>query len=285
MTVSVLIVNWNSRDALARTLSALAVDVASPDVEAIVVDNASRDGSADMIRRDFPFVTLVAEPNNRGFAGGVNLARRRAHGRHLLLLNPDAEPQPGAVRQLSTALDRSPALGAVAGRLVDAGGRTQTGFNVRRLPTIASLTCDLLLFTRLWPHNPISSRYYARDVDLDSPADVEQPAAAALMIAAAAFDDLNGFDEQFHPAWWEDVDFCRRLLATGRRIRFEPAAVFVHAGGDSLRHMTRGEFLGVYYSNLQRYVRKHHGPLARAFMQVVVPVGRFLRRLASRRSW
>jgi GT2 family glycosyltransferase len=282
VTVSILIVNWNGRDALARTLAALAAHAASPDIETIVVDNASRDGSVEMVRRDFPGVRLVAEPSNLGFAGGVNLARRQARGRHLLLLNPDAEPKPDAVRRLSAALDAEPSVGAVAGRLVDAGGHAQAGFNVRRLPTIPSLACDLLLVSHVWPRNPVSSRYYARDLDLDAPADVEQPAAAALMVQAAAFDDLGGFDEQFHPAWWEDVDFCRRLLATGRRIRFEPAAVFVHAGGHTLRHMTRDEFLGVYYANLRRYVHKHHGPLARAFMRVVVPAGHFLRRLAPR---
>jgi GT2 family glycosyltransferase len=278
VTASVLIVNWNSRAALARTLGALAAGTHAAERETIVVDNASHDGSAEMVRRDFPGVTLVASADNLGFAGGVNLARRHARGRHLMLLNPDAEPAADAVERLSAALDASPGVGAAAGRLVDAAGRPQAGFNVRRLPTLASLTFELLLIARLWPGNPVSSRYYARDLDPDAPADVEQPAAAALMIDAGAFDALGGFDEAFHPAWWEDVDFCRRLLASGRRIRYEPAAVFTHAGGDSLRHLTRSEFLGFYYANLLRYVQKHHGAAAGVFMRAPLAIGRWLRR-------
>ncbi len=182
MTVSILIVNWNGRDALARSLAALAAHAAASDIETIVVDNASRDGSAEMVRRDFPGVLLFAEPTNLGFAGGVNLARRRARGRHLLLLNPDAEPKPGAVRRLSAALDAEPSVGAVAGRLVDAGGRGAGRLQRAAPADDCQSGVRSAARSHLWPRNPVSSRYYARDLDLDAPADVEQPAAAALMV-------------------------------------------------------------------------------------------------------
>ena len=137
-----------------------------------------------MIARDFPSVRCIASSRNLGFAGGVNAGRRHATGQYLLLLNPDAEPRAGALERLVSTLEHDRALGAAAGRLVDADGRTQVGFNVRRLPTLPSLLCDLLFVARLWPGNPASSRYYARDLDQDAPADVEQPAAAALMVRA-----------------------------------------------------------------------------------------------------
>ena len=278
MTVSVLIVSWHSREPLARALAALSAAPPACPTEIIVIDNASQDGTAEMIARDFPSVRCIASSRNLGFAGGVNAGRRHATGQYLLLLNPDAEPRAGALERLVSTLEHDRALGAAAGRLVDADGRTQVGFNVRRLPTLPSLLCDLLFVARLWPGNPASSRYVARDLDQDAPADVEQPAAAALMVRADVFDQLGGFDEVFHPAWWEDVDFCRRLLATGRRIRYDPSAIFVHQGGHSLAYLTRAEFLRVYYANLVRYVRKHHGAAAGALIRTLAPIGAGLRR-------
>lgn len=274
--VSVLIVSWQSRAWLERCLASL--DPARHDI--VVCDNASDDGSASLVAERFNRVTLLRQPRNLGFAGGVNAARRAATGAYLLLLNPDAAATPGAVETLAATLHAAPGIGAVAGRLVDDEGRDQTGFNLRRLPTLTALAADLLLVDHLWPSNPASLRYYARDIDPDAPADVEQPAAACLMVRADLFDRLGGLDERFSPAWWEDVDFCRRLLATGARIRYEPAAVFRHGGGASVARLGRREFTRLYYRNLRRYVRKHHGRAAAALFAVLAGVGRVLRRAA-----
>ena len=155
--------------------------------------------------------------------------------------------------------------------------RPQHGFNVRRLPTLASLAADLLLIDHLWPDNPASVRYYARDLDPDAPADVEQPAAACLMIRADVFDRLGGFDEAFWPAWWEDVDFCRRLRTAGHRIRYVPDAVFQHQGGASLEALGTRTFERVFAANRRRYVRKHHGRLAAAVIGGLGIVGATMR--------
>ena len=255
MRVSVLIVSWNARDWLARCLRAV---VDTPH-EIIVVDNASADGSAAMVARDFPAVRLVASSENLGFAGGVNRARHLASSPFLLLLNPDTQAAPGAIDRLADTVAADAGIGAAAGRLVDADGRTQAGFNIRRFPTLASLAADLLLIDHVWPDNPASRRYYARDVDLDASTDVEQPAAACLLVRAELFDRLGGMDERFHPAWFEDVDFCHRLRDSGARIRFEPAATFVHRGGVARDTLGAAAFSRTFHRNLLRYVRKHHG--------------------------
>jgi N-acetylglucosaminyl-diphospho-decaprenol L-rhamnosyltransferase len=224
-----------------------------------------------------PHATVLALDRNRGFAGGVNAARAAARTPRLLLLNPDAAPAPGAIARLADALDASRDLGAVSGRLVDADGTPQHGFNVRRLPTIASLAADLLFLDHLWPGNPASYRYYARDLDPDALADVEQPAAACLMIRAEAFDRLGGFDERFWPAWWEDVDFCRRLRAAGYRIRYVPDAVFTHRGGASVESLGARTFERVFAANRRRYVRKHHGRAAAVLIGGLGVIGAGLR--------
>lgn len=272
-TVSILIVNWHARDPLARNLAALAH---SP-FEVIVVDNASDDGSAEMVARDFPGVRLLRESTNHGFAGGVNLARRAASSDRLLLLNPDIEATTEAIDALARALDADPRIGAVGGRLVNPDGTPQHGFNIRRFPTLASIAVDLLLIDHLWPDNPASRRYLARDLRDDEPADVEQPAAACLMVRAAAFDALHGLDEQFYPAWFEDVDFCRRLRDAGYRIRYEPRARFVHHGGIAMRTLGTGPFARIWYRNLTRYVRKEHGAAAAVLVRMLIAVGMLLR--------
>jgi len=269
MPVSVLIVSWNAREWLARCLRSLA---ASP-CQIIVVDNDSADGSADMVRRDFPAVHLVASPRNLGFAGGVNRARQAATQTALLLLNPDIEVTGRAVDRLAGVLEGEPAIGAVAGRLVDADGKPQAGFNVRRFPPVASLVFDLLLLDHLWPGNPVSRRYYARDLDSDAPADVDQPAAACLLVRTEAFDRLGGLDERFAPAWFEDVDFCLRLREAGYRIRYEPSATFVHRGGVARETLGPLAFSQAYYRNMLRFVRKHHGLAASLIVRTALCAG------------
>jgi N-acetylglucosaminyl-diphospho-decaprenol L-rhamnosyltransferase len=278
MRVSVLIVSWNAREHLTRCLRALA---ATPH-EVIVVDNASADGSADMVRRDFPAVRLIASPRNLGFAGGVNFARQSATAPLLLLLNPDAEARPGAIDRLADALDAAPDVAAVAGRLVNADDSPQAGFNVRRLPTLASLACDLLFVDHLWPGNPVTRRYYARDLDPDSSADVEQPAAACLMMRAEVFDRLGGLDERFYPAWFEDVDLCRRILDAGYRIRYEPAATFVHRGGVARDTLGARAFSRTFHANMVRYVQKHHGAAAALVIRALILATAAPRALAGR---
>jgi N-acetylglucosaminyl-diphospho-decaprenol L-rhamnosyltransferase len=270
-------VSWQSAAWLERCLT--AIDPAA--AETVVADNASTDGSVATARTVAPHATVLALDRNLGFAGGVNAARRAAHGSRLLLLNPDAAPTPGAIARLAAALDSAPDLGAVTGRLVGADGEPQRGFNVRRLPTIPSLVADLVLIRHLWPGNPASASYYARDLDPDVPADVEQPAAACLMVRADVFDRLGGFDEGFWPAWWEDVDFCRRLRDAGYRIRYVPDAVFRHEGGTSVGALGSAAFHRIFARNRRRYVRKHHGRAAALVVGGLGVVNNGLRRIAS----
>jgi N-acetylglucosaminyl-diphospho-decaprenol L-rhamnosyltransferase len=272
--IAILIVNWNARDLLLRCLDSLA---ALPHL-VIVVDNASEDGSADAVARRFPEVRLVRSAANLGFAGGVNRARAEAAraAEFLLLLNPDTIASAASIDALIEALAANGAIGAVGGRLIHPDGTPQTGFNIRRFPTLGSFAMDLLLIDQVWPDNPSTRRYLARDLDDGgdaAPVDVDQPAAACLMVRASAFDAIGGMDERFHPAWFEDVDFCRRLIAQGFRIRFEPRATFVHHGGVAMRTLGLGRFSSIWYANMERYVRRHHGVAGWLLLKGLIGVG------------
>jgi N-acetylglucosaminyl-diphospho-decaprenol L-rhamnosyltransferase len=273
--VSVVIVNWNTKELLLRCVE--AVSGVARDI--IVVDNASADGSADAVAVRFPEVSLVRLPENRGFAAGANTGLRRAGTDLVLLLNPDCLATPGAVERLAEVMAGAPDCAAVGGRLVDEAGRPQQGFNVRRFPTLATWAADLLLVDQVWRGNPVTRRYEARDLDLDGPepVDVDQPAAACLLLRRDVVLGLGGFDEGFAPAWFEDVDLCRRLKAAGWRILIASDARFVHRGGEAMRALGLARFSEIWYRNLRRYVRKHHGRAAAAVVAGLVVLGMLLR--------
>jgi GT2 family glycosyltransferase len=277
--VSVLIVSWNTHDLLARCLSSFSPGA----FDVVVVDNASADGSAEMVAARFPWVTLVAEPLNLGFAGGVNRAASHARGDLLLLLNADAVPDARAIAALAEALDRDSACVAAGGLLVGEEGESQDGFHVRRFPTLATWVVDLLLVDKLWPRNPITRRYLAVDLDLSGPGPVEvdQPAAACLMVRRTAFEAIGGMDSAFFPAWFEDVDLCLRLKGAGGRIVTVPSARFRHQGGVAMRHLGLAGFTRVWYHNLERYVLKHQGAASLVLVKAMIVAGMLLRAMTS----
>lgn len=277
---TIVIVSWNSRELLEACLSSLQ-DLEGKPTGVLVVDNASTDGSAAMVASRFKWVMLLAERENLGFAGGVNAAARRVPGSDLLLLNPDVRATPAGVASLIASLDTYPKAGAVAGHLHDEHGRTQRGFNVRRFPTLASFAADLLLVDQVWPANPASARYLAADTDYSQPTEVDQPAAACLLLRRRAFDEIGGLDEGFYPAWFEDVDLCKRLKARGWSIMLLPGATFVHQGGVAMRTLGMHAFSRVWYRNLHRYVAKHHGGAAAGLIRLLIAAGMFLRILVA----
>jgi len=277
--VGIVIVNWNSGPLLGRCLASIREHVRDCDV--VVVDNASEDSSLDFLPQPGLNLALQRNDTNAGFAAAGNQGWRAGRGDPVLFLNPDTECLPGAVEALAERFESEPGIWAAGGRLLDPSGAPQAGFNVRAFPSIGSVAAELLLLDEIWPHNPWTRRYRMTDWDCDSPRDVDQPAAACLMVRRAALESLGGFDEAFRPAWFEDVDLCRRMRNAGGRITFEPRARFLHHGGDSLRSLTRESFLRYYHTNQIRYFDKHYGRKAAMRVRRLVIAGLCLRAFAA----
>lgn len=228
----------------------------APEMTAIIVDNASSDGTVDRVQARSG-VRLIANAENRGFAAAVNQGVREAgESEFILLLNPDVEVLT-AFDQLTESARRQ---GLAAGRLVDQAGRTQAGFTLRRFPTPAALICELFGINRLWPSNPVNRRYRCLDRDYDQPALVEQPAGAFLMVRLDVWKKLGGFDEQFYPVWFEDVDFCRRAVNEGYHIAYCPVVIARHEGGHSVGRIPEGRRATYWCVSLLRYGAKHFQP-------------------------
>jgi hypothetical protein len=254
MTLSVVIVAHDSRPHLAGCLRAVYAQTDAPPLEVVVVDNASTDGGCVAVRREFPQVRVVASPRNLGFAAGVNLGVRHVTGDAILLLNPDALLEAGALRRLAAFLRATPDVGLVAPKLVDPTGALQ--LSCRRFPgRWTALGHRDALLTRLLPKNPLARRYLLTDWDHASPRAVDWVSGACALVRHAAFQQVGGLDEGFF-LFAEDVDLCKRLWAAGWKVYYLPEAVAVHRIGISARRDSARLILARHRSML-RYHHKH----------------------------
>jgi len=267
--VEVVIVAWNS----ARDLPAALASI-PPGVRVTVVDNASSDGSADVARA--AGARVLALETNAGFGPASNLGALSSRAETVLLLNPDGAlvDAEATLAALLAVLDEDPSVAAAAPRLE---GEGQELFQLRRLPTLGSLAREAFLVNRLWPRNPGLRHERYLDVPRDAAFDVEQPAAAALLVRRSVFAELGGFDPAFRPAWYEDVDLSARILAGGLRLRYVPAARVAHRGGAAMRSVAYRDFLPLFTRNLVRYLSRHATRGVRAGARAVLLAGALLR--------
>ncbi len=265
-----IIVTCNSEGDIGPCLDAVLPRVA----RVVVVDNASSDGTLEEVRRRGG-VTLLANAENRGFAGAVHQAAEVLDTPFLLLLNPDAVLLSG-IEELEAAC-REAGVAAAAGKLVGSDGNPQVGFSVRRFPTPVALAFEVLGVNRLWKRNPVNRRYRCLDMDPEEAADVEQPAGAFLLVRRDVFGELGGLDAGFWPVWFEDVDFFRRATKAGYRVRYIPGVAARHTGGTSVGRAPAGSRVAWWYGNLLRYSFKHFGVFGRTLVAAAVVAGCGLR--------
>lgn len=273
-STGVVIVSHNSADCIAQCIGAVLPHFQ----QVVVVDNDSADDSAARARAvRVPAgrtLDVWEAGRNLGFAGGVNAGVRRLGTDNVLVLNPDVFL--GSCETLRNALEGAlyqDRTGAVAGVLRTEGQGPQTGFTVRRLPRTLDLMLEVLGVNGLWPSNRANARYRCLDLDLHSAQEIEQPAGAFLMFRREAWEELGGWDEEFYPVWFEDVDFCRRLLDSGWKIRLAPGARALHAGGHSVAKLTPSARASYWYGSLLKYSAKHSGPWRTRVLAASVVIG------------
>jgi len=269
--LSIIIVAYHCRDDLARSLASLRPSPASASTEIIVVDNASGDGTAEMVRERFPEVRLIPNAENRGFAAANNQGLAVASGRHVLFLNPDTRPAEGALAVLVRTLDADAGLGAVGPQLLNPDGSVQP--SVRTDPTPAALLHQYTPLRLLRVLAPAYHRYKRRDFDFASAADVDTLMGAALCVPRRVLDEVGPMDERFF-VYQDDADLCLRIRQAGYRVRFEPAARITHVGGVSAEHAASSV---LYLRSLYRFLYKHHGRVKGWGMVNALRVGLWLR--------
>ena len=271
MDLSIILVNWNTRDLLRACLFSLqdALAVSPLRAEVIVVDNASSDRSAAMVAAEFPKVRLIANHENRNYAAGNNQGIAAADGRYLLLLNPDTEVPARALDALVAYLREHPRVGAVSPALVYPDGRLQD--SVRGFPTPLAILGELTGLAQLFPEGPLGA-YRPRSLPEDAPSPVDQPMASAFLIRRSSLDEVGSFDERF-PLFFNDVDLCVRLKEAGWEIHYDPRVRVVILAAEGPVFATLKVVAGEPPPQDYEFI---HGPeTRRAFREAVRP---FLRK-------
>jgi GT2 family glycosyltransferase len=255
--VSVVIVSYRVRDVLRDCLKSLLAGGGLDGVtaEVILVDNASGDGSAEMVRAEFPQVRCIPLPENRGFSGANNVGLAEAAGRTLLLLNPDTLVPGGAIAGCVRYLDAQPAdVGAMGCRIVGPNGVTQWEC-ARRAVTPGDEIARAFLLDRLFPNADRYNRERMPGWDRADERDVESLLGAFILVRRDAFTKVGGLDEQFF-LMYEDTDYCTRLRQAGVSIRYYPGITITHLGGESWKQEKVATYTNSHIAALQ-YMEKH----------------------------
>ena len=253
MDLSVCIVSWNVTRDLVRCLASVREGAAGLECETSVVDNASVDGSAQMVAAQFPEVELIANEQNVGFAAANVQAMERARGRYILLLNPDTLVPPGGLVQLVRFADEHPEAGVVGPKLVYGDGRLQ--YSCRRFPTITAALFRSTPLGALLPGNRPTTCYLMSDWNHDEAREVDWVSGAAMLIRREAYEQVGTLDTGF---FWgsEDVDYCWRMHKADWKVLYTPAPVITHFVGRSTDRVMLRTILRTHRSMYLLY-RKH----------------------------
>jgi GT2 family glycosyltransferase len=252
--LAAVIVNYNAGPELASALQSIADEMGSRGWEAVIVDNASIDGSSDLASVFAPHARVVRNAINVGFGRGINQGVAASTAPFILIMNPDCRLEPGALATMGAELDRRQRCAIVGPRVLDPDGSEQG--SARGDPDmLTGLFGRTGLMRNLLPSSSVSRRNVVSNGDS---ATVDWVSGACMLVRRAAFDEVGGFDARYF-LYWEDADLCRRLRASGHEIRFVPAATAVHRVGHSSK-TARAASIKAFHESAYLYYSTHVAP-------------------------
>ncbi|MBU1167704.1 glycosyltransferase family 2 protein [Patescibacteria group bacterium] len=254
--LSIAVLSWNTRRLTKNCLTSIKKNVKGVDYEVILIDNNSRDGSDEMVEENFPWVKLIKNESNEGFAKGNNQAFEAAGGKYFLLLNSDTEISVGSIENMVAFLDKKQEFGAVTGRLMNLDQTTQYYMH-RRFPNYFSLVMALIHKKARFFKPQIVKDYLYLDKDFKKNFEVEQAAAACLMLRSDLVSRINGLlDEKNFPIYYNDVDLCYRLRQIGSKIACLAIAPITHIKGQSIKKLDFSKGMQEYVASSLRFFSK-----------------------------
>lgn len=272
MELSVIIVSWNAKEYLRQCLQSIQKFTVGVDYEIIVVDNASHDGSAAMVKAEFPGVRLLSNVRNVGFARANNQGAEIARGEWLFFCNDDVFLTENSLKVLLEKCRHDPQqmIGIIGCHLLFPDGTHQD--SVRREPTLRDQILILTKLHHLVPYHPALQHYLAADMDYSKEQDVDQVMGACMMMSKHDFMKLHGFDEKFF-LWFEEVDLQRRVRTVLRkRVVYTPATCMVHAKSKSFQQLSSVTNQRRFNASLHWYFQKHVGRKASAVISIMQPL-------------
>ena len=233
--ISVVVVNYRTARETSACVNSLKRHPDGFSLQIIVVDNASGDGSVEFLRAAHPDITVIAAPENGGFAYGNAVGFAEAEAPLILLLNPDAEVYEGTLKSAVAELGRTEEIGMVGARVSLPDGRTQS--SVIRFPSLAAQAWSVFVPNRIRRTNPVFGDPRYASLDLSQAQDVDAVAGCFMLVRREVLEQVGGLDTRFF-MYGEEVDWCRRIRAGGWGIRYCPDAHIAHLGGASSSHLT-----------------------------------------------
>ena len=257
--LSIIIVNWNTRNLLRDCLTSIRENLREPSLEVIVVDNGSVDDSVAMVRTEFPDAKLIENGINLGFAKANNVAIRQAHGRFLLLLNSDTVVRQGAIEGLLSTMEGDPAVGVAGLQLLNGDGSLQN--SVGNCPSLLTELTNKSLLRRLFP-----ARFPGKEQLRSKPYEVESIIGACMLARREAVQEVGPLDEDYF-FYLEETDWCLRMRKAGWKVAHDPRYSIFHLQGKSAGAANVRARIE-YWRSRYTFFGKHRGPGARAVLRV-----------------
>jgi GT2 family glycosyltransferase len=270
--LTVILVNYRTGDHTVACLDHLAKLAGGASSQTVVVDNSPSDRLKNEVGQRGSKIVYLPQADNRGFAAGVNRGVEAAVGRFVVLLNPDARPEPGCLSGLVEVLDREPMAAAGPALVPMTPGAPCPPSALRRDPDLWTALVEYTTVQRLVGRDWLDHHYFLRAEDVpSSPTECATVQGACLALPRAVIDQIGGFDEGRFFLYWEETDFLRRLRATGGRVLYCPHLRCAHDGGASIDG--GGQDPTHFWRGLYRYHRKHNGRLYELLLRALLASG------------
>ena len=283
-SVSVLIISYNVKEYVDHAVDSL-LKCHVNDLEIIIVDNHSYDGTVEHIRSAYPDVTVVANNKNVGFGKAVNQAAASAHGKYYLILNPDTIVQENTISELQHYLENNEHVGMVGPKILNSDGTLQLACK-RSFPTLRVAIPKLLGLDKLFPKFKWAGKYNLTYLDPDEIHEVDAISGSCMFISQSLYNELNGFDEQFF-MYGEDLDLCYRVWKSGNEVHYNPSTQIIHYQGESVRSAPF-DSINAFYNAMILFANKHfstgHGFLTRFGIRFGINMRKMVTQLGELRS-
>lgn len=264
LQLSVIIVNYNVREFLDHALTSLRKAMKGIRGEIIVVDNASDDGSVEMVRKRYPNVELIASDLNLGFAKANNVALKRARGKYLLLINPDTVVQEDTLRVMIGFFEEHSEVGLAGCKILNPDGTFQLACR-RSFPTPWVAFTKIFGLSALFPQSRFFGRYNLTYLNPNQTYEVDAVSGSFMVLRRDVYEHVGGLDEDFF-MYGEDLDWCYRIQRAGWKIYYVPATQIIHYKGESTKRSSIDE-IKMFYEAMDLFVRKH---LSHSFLLTVL---------------
>lgn len=252
--LSIIIVSWNTKDLLKKCLESIYRETKDIVFEIFVVDNASSDGTIEMLKENFKNIRLIANKKNLGFARANNQAIKETASDFVILLNPDTELFDNSLKKMIDFMKARPNIGVLGPKLLNSDKTRQP--STRRFPNFLNQLIILFKLHHLFPNLKSYKKYLMRDFDGQREMGVNQVMGAAFMIRRKLIEQVGMLDEDYF-IWFEEVDYCRRAKKADWEVYYNPDARIIHYGGESFAQLGAIKKQWMYFTSMIKYFKNN----------------------------